>query len=110
MVTMGNFPVALLSSAEDMLAEICAESPQMRPALLALMGSVLDNLRSTDTRHALTGPVARRDLETVQCHLERLTALSPHIAHWYRLTSLRLAELTKWTQGIEMLSKPMKTD
>lgn len=67
---------ALFDVATSMLARCGVESQVARRALLTLSESTLDNLaRATDNARALTGPFARRDLDTIRRHLDALDAL-----------------------------------
>ena len=104
MVTMGNFPAGLVAAAQEMMSGICADESEMGIALFALMGSAFENLKSQDVSTALTGPVARRDLATIQQHFVALKRVNPEMAQWYRLSSLRLAEVVEWKTGIKCLS------
>ena len=55
-----------------------------------LLSAALDNaLRHGD--RALTGPVARGDVETVRTHLRELSAADPDLAHTYRVLAARTA-------------------
>lgn len=69
-----NHLVTLVSQAMDMLTAAGAEDPAgtLRP----LLGAALDNaLASGDA--ALTGPIVRGDVRTVEAHLRDLVATSP---------------------------------
>jgi len=63
--------------------------------LAPLASAALDNaLRRGQS--ALTGPVARGDVETVSAHLDALAAADPRLAAGYRALSLRTAQRA-WT-------------
>jgi nicotinate-nucleotide adenylyltransferase len=108
MVVVGNFPVALLNEAELIVREAGIDPIAVRGALLALLGSAHENLETYDTRAALTGPVARQDLATINEHLSALEALDPQTAQLYRLASIRLAKLVQWDLGLNSLSNTMQ--
>ncbi|WP_345208460.1 Rossmann-like and DUF2520 domain-containing protein [Fodinibacter luteus] len=85
-----NHLVTLTSEAMELLARAGVAEP--RKLLGPLMRAALDNaLRLGDT--ALTGPVARGDVGTVEDHLRELDRLSPEIRRTYvalaRATALR---------------------
>ena len=85
-----NHLVTLTSEAMHILASAGVEDPQR--VLGPLMRAALDNaLRLGDA--ALTGPVARGDVGTVEDHLRELDRLSPEIRRTYvamaRATALR---------------------
>ena len=71
-VFASNYLVALYVAAARSfeLAGLPAESA--RAALLPLSQGTLDNLRSLPAAQALTGPVARGDVQTVEGHLQAL--------------------------------------
>jgi predicted short-subunit dehydrogenase-like oxidoreductase (DUF2520 family) len=66
---------ALFDVATSMLARCGVKTKIARRALLTLSESALDNLaRAPSNARALTGPFARRDLDTIRKHLEALAA------------------------------------
>jgi predicted short-subunit dehydrogenase-like oxidoreductase (DUF2520 family) len=85
-----NHLVTLTSEAMELLSRAGVEEP--RRVIGPLMRAALDNaLRLGDA--ALTGPVARGDVGTVEEHLRELDRLSPEIRRTYvalaRATALR---------------------
>jgi predicted short-subunit dehydrogenase-like oxidoreductase (DUF2520 family) len=67
---------ALFDAATTLLARCGVREKIARRALLTLSASALENLaRAPDNARALTGPFARRDLDTVRKHLAALGAL-----------------------------------
>jgi predicted short-subunit dehydrogenase-like oxidoreductase (DUF2520 family) len=82
-VLVGNFPVALLAAALDLLGGIGIEEEPSKKALVGLLGSVVANLDALGPRRALTGPVRRGDARTVARHLEALSAASPALVPAY---------------------------
>jgi predicted short-subunit dehydrogenase-like oxidoreductase (DUF2520 family) len=90
-VFAANFLVTLYSRAERLLGEAGITPGEAREALSGLMAGVVENvaLRGVD---ALTGPVARGDVETVRLHLE---VLGPEDRELYRLLSRLTLELAR---------------
>lgn len=71
-VMASNQMTALAHSAVGLLCE-CGFSPQQAlDALIPLMSGNLANIAEVGTVQALTGPIERNDLQTVQGHLECL--------------------------------------
>lgn len=71
-VMASNQMTALVHSAVGLLCE-CGFSPQQAlDALIPLMSGNLSNITEVGTVKALTGPIERNDLQTVQAHLECL--------------------------------------
>lgn len=90
-VFAANFLVTLYSRAERLLGEAGITPGEAREALSGLMAGVVENVarRGVD---ALTGPVARGDVETVRLHLE---VLGPEDRELYRLLSRLTLELAR---------------
>lgn len=81
--------VTLVAQSMQLLGEVGVEHPDrmLRP----LLEAALDNaLRAGDA--ALTGPVARGDIGTVEAHLHELRRLAPDILSAYRAVSLATAQ------------------
>lgn len=83
-----NHLVTLVRDCIDTLEQV-GISPAER-LVAPLLSAALDNaLRHGD--RALTGPVARGDVETVRLHLRELTANDPDLAATYRVLATRTA-------------------
>ena len=68
------------------------EFPEALPAILPLVRGTLDNLEHLGISAALTGPIARGDVDTVRRHLARL---SPRERTLYSALGLEALELAK---------------
>lgn len=91
-----NHLVSLTAQSRQLLESIGVEQPGRM--LSSLMGAALENSLS-DGDGALTGPVARGDVETVRHHLETLESLEPfevsegaEIAETYRAMAWATAQ------------------
>ena len=104
MVVAGNFPLALQAVAESMMSSLDADAAIAGQALQTLHQSALNNVEDIPIETALTGPVARRDLVTIQAHLSALEDHSPELAIWYRRTSTLLAKRINWQAGVDFLT------
>ncbi len=71
-VLASNYLLVLLEASRRMLVQAGAGDEEAMQALLPLVRSMLDNVEGLGSREALTGPVARGDLETVRLHLRVL--------------------------------------
>ncbi len=71
-VLAANFPVVLVSLAERVLGDIGLPPDRARDALGHLLLATAENVRAAGASQALTGPVARGDVETVRAHLGAL--------------------------------------
>jgi predicted short-subunit dehydrogenase-like oxidoreductase (DUF2520 family) len=93
-VIASNFPIVLLAMATRVLTSAGVDEEAARGALGMLLTAAAENVRAVAPSAALTGPVARGDVETVRAHLEAL-ADAPEILELYRALSreaLPLAE------------------
>jgi predicted short-subunit dehydrogenase-like oxidoreductase (DUF2520 family) len=89
LVMTSNYTVALYAAAQRLLSQLGASQAALDSALLALLDATAHNIRTRGIPDALTGPLLRADLHTVEAHLG---ALKPH-ADVYR-AYLALARLT----------------
>jgi predicted short-subunit dehydrogenase-like oxidoreductase (DUF2520 family) len=69
-----NYLIALVSFAVRLMEEAGVSEEESVPALLPLIRGTLDNLQQLGVPAALTGPIARGDVDTVRLHLTRLSA------------------------------------
>jgi predicted short-subunit dehydrogenase-like oxidoreductase (DUF2520 family) len=86
-----NHVVALLAAASEALAGAGLRPDDTLPALLPLVSGTLENLtRAAATSGAgapaaaLTGPIARGDVHTVERHLQALAARAPALLELYK--------------------------
>jgi predicted short-subunit dehydrogenase-like oxidoreductase (DUF2520 family) len=83
-VTASNYVVALADVARSLLVAAGIPEEEALPALMPLMSSAVRNLVELGLPAALTGPVARGDVESVERHLEALSARSPENQDLYQ--------------------------
>lgn len=72
-VFASNYLVTLAATAVRILREVGVDEADALPAILPLMRGTLDNLEDLGLASALTGPIARGDIDTVRTHLARLS-------------------------------------
>jgi len=72
-VFASNYVLALVAMAARMLTEVGAPAEDALRALLPLVRSTIDNLDHLGPLGALTGPIARGDVDTARLHLSRLS-------------------------------------
>jgi predicted short-subunit dehydrogenase-like oxidoreductase (DUF2520 family) len=93
-VMASNYVVALADTAQTLLVEAGVPKDQALPVLIPLLMSVVQNLAELGLPGALTGPVERGDVTSVERHLVALSARAPAAIELYRLLGrdvLRLA-------------------
>jgi len=78
-----NYLVALLGDASKLWESFGVSRDQGLHALLPLVKGTMDNLRGIGFPDALTGPIARGDVETVGIHLQALSQSQPDILPSY---------------------------
>jgi predicted short-subunit dehydrogenase-like oxidoreductase (DUF2520 family) len=94
-VLASNYVVALVDVAQRLFIAAGVPQDQALPALLPLLSSVVQNLEQVGLPGALTGPVERGDVSSVEQHLLTLEARAPEVLELYRLVGrdvLRLAQ------------------
>lgn len=89
-VMASNFLPPLLDAAARLLEQAGVAHEDALPALLPLVRGTLDNVEELGVERAVTGPVARGDMETVELHLR---ALAPEDRRLYALLGRELTRL-----------------
>ena len=93
---MSNDVVALWTVAMELMVSCGVDRRDAAAGLSGLAEGALRSLRSgAGVRGALTGPVARGDVEVVARQLRRLARDDPETREIHRLLSLRLARAAK---------------
>ncbi|HEY6475495.1 MAG TPA: Rossmann-like and DUF2520 domain-containing protein, partial [Polyangia bacterium] len=93
-VMASNYVVALADTAQSLLIKAGVPADQALPVLIPLLASVVQNLSQVGLPGALTGPVERGDVTSVERHLMTLATRAPELIELYRLVGrdvLRLA-------------------
>jgi predicted short-subunit dehydrogenase-like oxidoreductase (DUF2520 family) len=91
-VVASNYLVALTGAAVRMLVEAGVDDEDAVRALLPLPRGTLDNIQQLGVRAAVTGPIARGDVDTVRLHLARLSPGDRVLYSGLGLELLRLAQ------------------
>jgi predicted short-subunit dehydrogenase-like oxidoreductase (DUF2520 family) len=89
-VFAANFPTVLAALAADLMRDAGIAPDASRDAVLSLMRAAVENLQRRDPARALTGPVARGDVETVRRHLEALADDEGALAAYRVLSAVAL--------------------
>ena len=97
-VVAGNLPVVLLGAAVQLLESIGLDEPASRAALLNLLRGALTQAEVAPAAQALTGPLARGDLATIEAHLTALEARWPHVVPAYVEVNRLGAALLEWPE------------
>lgn len=89
---ISNLYVGLVRLCEDMLCGCGFQPDQAHHALIPLIVGNAENIAKSGTTQALTGPIERNDVETVENHLG---ALTPTEAEVYRCLSKQVLKIAK---------------
>lgn len=100
-----NYLVVLASMAVELFAEAGIAGEEALASLLPLMRGTLFNLEQVGLPQALTGPIARGDVQVVQGHLDHLPSGLVEIYQSLGSKALELGESKKALQG---LTYPLK--
>lgn len=92
-VMASNLLVTLMGMVQEVLASIHIDREGTMAILEPLLRGTLDNLASTSPEEALTGPVARGDLATIQGHGVALRKDLPHLVPAYAALSVETVRL-----------------
>lgn len=90
-VFASNYVIAAAAAVARVLAEAGVSEDDAVAAVLPLMRGTMDNVEQLGLGSALTGPVARGDIDTVHLHLSRLSTRERNLYSALGLETLRLA-------------------
>ena len=82
-VLASNYLVAIIAEAAGLWAQFGYNQSQALRALLPLIRGTVGNIEREGAAAALTGPIVRGDLGTVQAHLEQLQSTLPGVVPLY---------------------------
>lgn len=99
-VVASNYLVVLASLAVELFAEAGIQRAEALDSLLPLMRGTLHNLERVGLPQALTGPVARGDVQVVQGHLDHLPPKLVEIYQSLGSKALELGENKMTQQGL----------
>lgn len=99
-VVASNYLVVLASAAVQLFAEAGIEGGDALASLLSLMKGTICNLENVGLPQALTGPIARGDVQVVKGHLEHMPAKLMDIYQVLGLKALELGINKKAQQGL----------
>lgn len=83
-----NFLVTLMNLALDICSSIGISQRDAFNALLPLIQGSLTNIERVGIPAALTGPIARGDVEIVRSHVASLGEKAPKLCHLYKILAL----------------------
>lgn len=97
---LSNHTVALFDMATRLFEDAGVSAAESRAPLAALLSGTAGNLAQLGVPGALTGPVARGDVETVRTHLAALSAAAPDLLSAYRALAARALVVARAKGGL----------
>ena len=104
-VVASNYLAVLASLAVELFVEAGIQGEEALASLLPLMKGTLSNLEQVGLPQALTGPIARGDVQVVQKHLEQLPSKLVDI---YKGLGSKALELGEGKRALEGLTYPLE--
>ena len=96
-----NYLVALLDAATALYARAGIDTGTALAALKPLLAATLENVTELGPAAALTGPIARGDIQTVRRHLDAMRNCPPELQEFYRVAG-------RWTLQLALRSGELK--
>ncbi|MBE0596962.1 MAG: DUF2520 domain-containing protein [Desulfuromonadales bacterium] len=90
-----NYLVTLVATAGELLGSCGFDSLTAFRLVAPLLRGTLNNVSVLGPEGALTGPIARGDLRTVEKHLQALAQLPPEFTEIYRVLGNKTAQLAE---------------
>ena len=100
-VLASNYVVTLLSLSAGLWQTFGHERDTALQALLPLLRGVVTNLESAGLPDALTGPIARGDVESVRRHVNALLEMAPEALAVYKALGLETLPLALAKGGLD---------
>ena len=94
-VFSANYIITIIDLAIELMAVTGLDREHAREALAPILRASLENTIANGTAASLTGPISRCDLQTIQSHLDALSAQAPQAETLYRAIGERTVDLAK---------------
>jgi predicted short-subunit dehydrogenase-like oxidoreductase (DUF2520 family) len=88
-----NYLVTLMDAAADLARQAGLDRQTWLSAVEPIVRATVENVSATGPEKALTGPVARGDIQTVRRHLDALAGADEGLRRLYAACGLRTVEL-----------------
>ncbi len=99
-VAVSNYFVALVDYGLKFYQALGAEKQEALKAVLPLIRGTLHNIETLGIPYALTGPIARGDVETVRGHIEAMKIKTPELLGLYKELARHTIQLSREKRGI----------
>jgi predicted short-subunit dehydrogenase-like oxidoreductase (DUF2520 family) len=84
-VFAANYLTVMVEFALSIMEDLGETPEEAYQAFLPLMVGALENIEEFGVAGALTGPIARGDIKTIESHLENLKQLRPEVGEAYKM-------------------------
>ena len=93
-VFASNYVVALLNAVDE-AATAGGFAGHWKEMMLPLFTTTVENALKTSPAGALTGPIVRNDLETVERHLDALKKYAPQLIPFYSMAGIEVGRVAR---------------
>jgi len=104
-VVASNYLVTLVNVSFDLLKEADVLNDDTQKGMLNLVKGTLNNLEKMDPEDALTGPIARGDIDTVQKHINSIKDYKPEYYKLYKVLGEYTAEMIGDQKSLKCFSE-----
>ena len=94
-VVASNYLVTLLDLSLNLIRQAGVPADDAFRSLKPLIEGTLANIEKMGTRDALTGPIARGDIQTIENHLLEIGSKTPNLLPLYRILGFYTVEIAK---------------
>jgi predicted short-subunit dehydrogenase-like oxidoreductase (DUF2520 family) len=94
-VVASNYLVTLLDLSLNLIRQAGVPADDAFRSLKPLINGTLSNIEKMGVHDALTGPIARGDLQTIENHLLEIGSKTPHLLPLYKILGLHTVEIVK---------------
>ncbi len=99
-VMASNYLIALIGASETLLEKAGIDNALASAILSPLMRQSLENGLTVGAANALTGPLARGDIETLQAHLAAITETAPDLRNTYTTMGRQALKLAQQNNNL----------
>jgi predicted short-subunit dehydrogenase-like oxidoreductase (DUF2520 family) len=94
-VVASNYLVTLLDLSLELIRQAGVTDEDAFRGLKPLIDGTLSNIGKMGVRNALTGPIARGDIQTIENHLSEIGSKAPQLLSLYRTLGLHTVEIAR---------------
>jgi predicted short-subunit dehydrogenase-like oxidoreductase (DUF2520 family) len=94
-VVASNYLVTLLDLSLNLIHQAGVPMDDAFRGLKPLIDGTLANIEKMGVHDALTGPIARGDIQTIENHLREIGSKTPHLLPLYKILGLYTVEIVK---------------